>query len=280
MDVNQLNYSTVRIIAKGNRGISTGTGFIIKFAEQFIDGKYINAPAIVTNKHVVEGAEEIAFRLHASNLTGERVKGFYEATLPLSSFIMHPNPNVDLCAVPIAEIFVRSKMDRVKPYYYGIRMKQIPNRDKLTSFCPSDEIIVVGYPNGIWDEENNLPVFRKGILATAPSVNYGGEGNFLIDCAIYPGSSGSPVFTVKHLFNRETFQPFVSIELLGVVYATYNHSAQGEIAIQNIPTNTNTQIPNHLGLVLNTSNLHELNEVIKEHFSDSPLEDIHDARNI
>lgn len=25
---------------------------------------------------------------------------------------------------------------------------------------------MVGYPNGIWDEKNNKPIFRKGITAT------------------------------------------------------------------------------------------------------------------
>lgn len=281
MDVSQLNYSTVRIVSKNDQGIisRTGTGFIIKFAEETRNNQYINVPAVVTNKHVIKGAKELVIRFHSSNLYGERINTPCEFTVSTDNFFMHPDPNVDLCAMPLAPLFMKKQKDGIKPYFYGIRMVQVPTSEQLKKFLPAEDIIVVGYPDGLWDEVNNLPIFRKGILATTPAINYEGEKEFLIDCAIYPGSSGSPVLSVKHLFHKETFEPFLSIELLGVVYATYEHTAQGEFVIQDIPTNTNTLIPNHLGVVLNSTRTHELNEVISEYFKDSPQEDIHNATN-
>ncbi|MDX1700993.1 MAG: serine protease [Melioribacteraceae bacterium] len=281
MDINQLNYSTARIVSKNNQGIisSTGTGFIVKFSEEIRNEQYINVPAIVTNKHVIEGAHELVIRFHSSNLNGERINTPCEFIVSIDDFFMHPDANVDLCAMPLAPLFVKSKKDGIKPYFYGIHMAQVPTSKQLRKFLPTEDIVVVGYPDGLWDEANNLPIFRKGILATTPAINYEGEREFLIDCAIFPGSSGSPVLSVKHLFHKKTFEPFLSIELLGIVYATYQHTAHGELIIQDIPTSMNTLIPNHLGIVLNSTRIHELNEVISEYFKGSPPENIHYAIN-
>jgi hypothetical protein len=277
MVVNELNYSTVRITSRLKNGVSTGTGFIVRFAEQKRDGQYLNVPSIVTNKHVIEGAEDITVRFHAANLNGEKVNSQCEFVVPIDEFFLHPDENVDLCAMPIARLYKMAEKDNIKPYYYGIRLQQIPNDDKLIHFLPTEDIIVVGYPNGLWDDLNNYPIFRKGTLATAPATKYKGEKEFLIDCAIYPGSSGSPVLSVKQLFHKETFEPFTSVQLLGVVYATYQHTAQGDLTIKNIPTNVNTPVPNHLGLVLNSTRVHELNEIISGYFENSPSEEIIDA---
>lgn len=280
LSINDLNYSTVRINTRTENGSSTGTGFIVRFAEQIIDGQYVNVPSIVTNKHVIEGAIEGTVRFHAANKAGKIAETQCEFTLNNfeSLFFKHPDPDVDLCAIPVAIMHKLASKDNIKPYYNGLSMKQIPNSDQLNDFFSAEDIIVVGYPNGIWDDKNNLPIFRKGTLATLPSVEYKGNREFLIDCAIYPGSSGSPVISIKQLFNKQTFEPFMSINLLGVIFATYQHNAQGTFSIQNIPSKiVNTLVPNHLGLVLNSSRIHELNEKIKDYYSDTSPENIINA---
>ena len=56
-----LTYSTVRIECRlAGGGLSTGTGFFFRF----LNNETTHVPAIVTNKHVVEGAIEGAFKMH------------------------------------------------------------------------------------------------------------------------------------------------------------------------------------------------------------------------
>lgn len=178
--------------------------------------------------------------------------------------------------MPIAALYKMAEKDQIKPYYYGLRLQQIPKGDELNKYHPATDIVVVGYPNGLWDDVNNLPIFRKGILATSPSVMYKNTQEFLIDCAIYPGSSGSPVLSVETLSIRTPWT-FLSVKLLGIVYATYQHNAQGDLSIINIPTSINTPVPNHLGLVINSIRIHELNNIISDYYSEGDSSEIHYA---
>jgi hypothetical protein len=69
-----------------------------------------------------------------------------------------------------------------------------------------DEIYMIGYPAGIYDKRNALPIWRIGIIATSPLLGYSLPDivqqafklpafidGFLIDAHVYPGSSGSAV---------------------------------------------------------------------------------------
>ena len=56
-----------------------------------------------------------------------------------------------------------------------------------------EDILMIGYPDGMSDSKNNLPIVRRGITATDYKIDYEGEKEFLIDASIFKGSSGSPI---------------------------------------------------------------------------------------
>ena len=56
------------------------------------------------------------------------------------------------------------------------------------------EVLFVGYPNDYYDTVNNLPLVRKGTLASMPNIDFRGKGAVVIDAQVFGGSSGSPVF--------------------------------------------------------------------------------------
>jgi hypothetical protein len=135
-----------------------------------------------------------------------------------------------------------------------------------------EEILMIGYPNGLWDSVNNMPILRRGVTATHPNIDYEGRREFLIDAACFPGSSGSPVF----LFNTNgwtnraggTVVGGTRVKLLGILYAGPQHTATGEVRIVMVPTQQRavaiSSIPNNLGLVIKAARLAELDSAMQK----------------
>jgi hypothetical protein len=133
-----------------------------------------------------------------------------------------------------------------------------------------EDVLIVGYPDGISDTKNNVPVFRKGISATPVYLDFMGKKEFLVDAAIFPGSSGSPAF----LFNQGTWllrdgttvAGGYRVQLLGVIYAVALHTTDGEIVIVPAPTQARavakSQIPNNLGLCIKASRILEFEPIL------------------
>ncbi len=266
----KLAYSTVRIQCKLKNGdISTGTGFFYRFAES--EGTHI--PAIITNKHVIKDAELGKFNLNLS-INGNTAPSTH-ITFSFDNFenfwICHPDNKVDLCVMPIAPLVTEAERSNKKLFFLFLDKSLIPSEEELNNLTLMEDIIMVGYPNGIWDEVNNMPIFRRGITATHPNLNWNGKPEFLIDAACFPGSSGSPVF----LFNMGSY-PVKSggivigsrLKLLGVLYAGPQHTVTGEIEIVTVPTRqlpvVFSNIPNNLGVVIKSEKLNDFEPIFEE----------------
>jgi hypothetical protein len=269
----QLTHSTVRIMCTTADGsASTGSGFFFAFLRE--EDKHV--PAIVTNKHVVDGAVRGQFCLTQKGADGGPEVGKH-ITIHVDDFasrwIRHPDPNVDLCAMPIAPL-LNSAAEQGKAFFFvTLDGRLIPSADELRELSALEDILMIGYPNGIWDHVNNMPILRKGVTATHPNLDYEGRNEFVIDAACFPGSSGSPVF----LFNigswtdrkGNVIMGGIRTKLLGVLYAGPQHTATGEVRIVTIPTQQKAMafstIPNNLGYVIKANRLHELEAEIKKH---------------
>jgi hypothetical protein len=58
------------------------------------------------------------------------------------------------------------------------------------------DVFFIGYPENRFDVTHNLPLLRKGCIASAPNVDFNGKRQFLIHAQVFQGSSGSPVFAL------------------------------------------------------------------------------------
>ncbi|MCK5150048.1 trypsin-like peptidase domain-containing protein [Candidatus Pacearchaeota archaeon] len=196
----QVFFSVVRIESKKNGESEPATGFIV--SEKINEKSHM--PLIITNKHVIEEADEVIFSFVKSDkqkpILGEEIK--FKLTNPKSFFLNHPDSDVDLTALPLAPILKKLEEVNQIPFYIPIpNTPLIATRDDLSNFDTIEDIIFVGYPNGIYDKTNLTPVVRKGITATPISLPFNGKSIFLIDSMIFIGSSGSPVF----VYNKGIF---------------------------------------------------------------------------
>lgn len=162
----QLVHCTVRIEVESSNGAKgTGTGFFYRFAVR--GDKHV--PAIVTNKHVVEAAQRGRFHVTLADDEGNPNYGhpeIYSFDRFSQFWVPHPDAEIDLCAMPIAPLLMAAESAKKRPFYIPIDRNLIPTESKLADMTAMEDITMVGYPNGIWDEKHNMPALRRGVTGT------------------------------------------------------------------------------------------------------------------
>jgi len=233
----QLFFTTVRIDTVDQEGkTGAGTGFI--FIHPYKERQY---PFIVTNKHVMKdtvkggitfikkegGTAKLgdAFRLEVDNFE--------------NMWFGHKDPDIDIAVAPLAPLEQHIKELGVEIFYRNINTKLIPNEETLKEIDALEDVVFIGYPNGIWDSKNFIPIMRKGITATPIQIDFEGKRMFLIDASVFGGSSGSPVF----IYNSGTYatkggptKVGTRLHFIGVVASVYYRNEINEIVYVPIPT--------------------------------------------
>lgn len=266
-----LQHTTIRIETETPNDKSTGTGFFLTLKNNAEEHTYV--PTIVTNKHVIKDAVRGKLRFSIKDGVGNPINGQY-FDLVIDDFeslwIKHPESDVDLCIMPIASIHREIQKANKDLFYTCLTLESIPSKSEIESyFSWIEDITVVGYPNGIWDHFNNMPITRRGITATPLQVDFTNEPIFLIDAAIYGGSSGSPVF----VFNQGSYSTpngdlyaGTRLKLVGIVYAVMQHKVTGNLEIVDIPAAktpvASTMLPNNLGVAIHARKLLDFEKLL------------------
>jgi hypothetical protein len=262
-----LTYSTVRIETElFSGGTAYGTAFLYRF---FVEGGFV--PLMITNKHVIEGAKIGRFRFHRADANFNPIPCETES-IQMDDFeaawIPHPDPDVDLCALPLLPIDAHLRRAGKTCYFQCINSGMIPTPGQVNDFTAVEEVLMIGYPTGIWDTKNNMPIVRRGVTATHPRLDYNGTEEFIIDAACFPGSSGSPVFIYNTggFITKEGMMVGERIFFLGVLYAGPQFTAEGEIEVVNVPTQqipmAISRIPMNLGFVIKSKKLHDFEPLL------------------
>lgn len=260
-----LMFNTVRLETRTG---ASGTGFFYSF--DTCNDKEVTI--LITNKHVLNNNpnEVMTFYLHLKDEeNGSNLN--YKATY-VCDWIFHSSK--DLCFCFVRPLFEEVKRRTGMDVFYSVTDDSlVASAQDIEELSAIEELVMVGYPIGLWDEKNNFPIFRRGYTASHPAIDFNECGIGLVDMACFPGSSGSPIFILNEngYSNRmgEIYLGRKRLMLIGVLYGGPVYTAEGELIPVNIPTSnqtilSQTSIMTHLGYYIKVSELQEFKDYIIE----------------
>ena len=242
----QLLFSTVRIVADTDEinKKSVGTGFLV--VKKVSDTQ--QQIFLVTNKHVIAKADG------TGKIVGKFNKAFFSfikdengspklgdsVTINVNNltdmFLQHPDPTVDLAICNISDLYTQLTQNlKQNIFIRTISIDMIPS--KTETFDAIEDVLFVGYPDGIFDQKNHLPIMRKGITASPFEVDFNGGKKFVIDAQVFPGSSGSPVFIKEQNMKNGTFS--IGTEryfFVGIISKVFHRNEVGDLIQTVAPT--------------------------------------------
>lgn len=236
-----LFFTTVRIDTMTHDGHSgSGTGFL--YTHRVSDTQF--ASFIVTNKHVVQGMRSGSLTFHQR--VGDRPNLGSGFRLELDgwehAWFGHPSPDVDIAIAPFLPMEQAIKQLYGIDLFYRTLDESTLVRDEQAELLDAIETVTfIGYPNGVWDSRNLMPVARRGTTATPLSVDFEGTPRFVIDASVFGGSSGSPVFIVNQgMISDKRGNTTIGSRVLfiGVVTAVFYKTALNAVVSVPIPTRT------------------------------------------
>ena len=271
-----LLFTTMRIVTPS----TVGTGAIIEHRW----GDDLSAPFLITNKHVVENTMSGRLTFTAAVLRGGRIRRpdlgrrvSVNLTEDAWNWTGHPSDDVDVAALPLGGVLDHFQEKGEYPYYKTIPTSMFPGPDAFGHMDAIEDILFVGYPNGIYDRTNNLPITRRGLTATPLYVDYDGKPMFLIDASVFPGSSGSPVFLYNSGSWSDRGKALVAgnrVYLLGILASAFFRQSDGTLTFEKVPSTLQPTVTAQemidLGVVYKARTIVEAIEHLLRRFGEIP----------
>jgi hypothetical protein len=180
--------ATVQIEQARSDGTRTvGTGFLINQPQ--LDGR--PRTVLVTAAHVLERMPNtqarIGYRIQSEGswkYDPQPLDIRNEAGSPLWS--RHPDRDVAVITVIVPPAFAKA----------AIPLAWLASDDTFDKarLAPGEELLALGFPEGLSANPAGFPILRAGRLASYPVTPIKDYPTFLMDFSVFPGNSGGPVF--------------------------------------------------------------------------------------
>lgn len=194
--------------------IGTGVFFYVKYDTTII-------PCLITAKHVFHDSSKNWFpssvRIRFSWYDDQPVDEYFGFEIELKNdnsnyWFEHPDSEIDLACIPI---YIPSHLVELNNY----KLPVLPYKQIGTDFdiYEGESILVFGYPGAVGINFHTKAIIRQGIVAWTPP-NFDADSKILIDCDIFPGNSGGPVFSYPIGLSRDgKFEFGKEIKFIGIV---------------------------------------------------------------
>jgi hypothetical protein len=220
---NRINGLTTIVESKYKDSINRGSGFfyyLLGGKSSKENKRSIDHIFLVTNRHVIFQKDKKGIE-HMPDYVTFYLRSFTDSvswspiTIPLSKLksvvAVHKNSSVDIAVVHVMEFmppkFIIDSNSFKK--FNGVFDELLPNKDTPIPQV-TDDVVVIGYPNGYYDYKNLFPIVKAGMIASKWGANFNGNPYFLIDSKLFPGSSGSLVLSKPSNFAEVNGYPMMS----------------------------------------------------------------------
>ncbi len=195
-------------------------------------------PCLITARHVFESKklqwfpESLQLRFYGSD------------TLPFDKYLginiklkdrgknlwfAHPDSTVDIVCIPMLnDNITMNKIDAIS--ITPIPYNAIGNNEDIYD---GSEIFVLGYPGIAPSEILVKSILRRGVISWMQPIEPM-KHSFLIDCNIFPGNSGGPVFTLPiGIGSNGVMKNGGFIKFAGIVSSIYNEVQSATDSLDN-----------------------------------------------
>lgn len=83
-----------------------------------------------------------------------------------------------MIAIPLAGTLNNLKEKNIQIFYRTVDQNMVPKEEQIKYFAAIEDITFIGYPSGLYDNVNKLPIIRQGITATPIWNQFNGENVF------------------------------------------------------------------------------------------------------
>ena len=153
-------------------------------------------PVIITAKHVVLDKKKNLFDTIRVRFSWQDNKSIYDELGyrfllkdKKSSYVYAlPDTTIDLVCIPFNTL-----MDSIKEIDNRISILAYSEYATQQDYFEGLDVFVLGYPASIGSTYWTRGLLRKGIISWLPPTDIE-KKKFIIDCSVFPGNSGGPVF--------------------------------------------------------------------------------------
>jgi hypothetical protein len=213
ISIDILQKITTLITCKSGRStIGSATGFFFHYESKMY---------LITNRHVFINEkkkyypDKISIRLNkkGSDLTQSDEIEYELYKDNLQPLWIEIKEDIDLAALEVSE-------DGTAHVFAALTPDHLADPERI-NLGLGEQVLVLGYPGGFYDNINNLPIVRSACIASTYGIPFQKKPIFLVDSILHPGTSGSPVITVpKTIYTNQEGETVISarpmFKLLGV----------------------------------------------------------------
>ena len=197
--------STVKIDILKPIGRWTGTGVFFHFFNPKDLSQQI--PVVITARHLIEDALSIEMVWPIKSAGKQLMPASERVSYSKDNIRIecHPDKSIDLCAIAISPTVQKLRSKGCEPAFFSFDTSVLADENFYAKERQLDPVVMIGFPVGLTDTVNHQPIFRRGVYATDPRLDYMGRKEFLLDIPNNGGSSGSPVFHFdEKMYNDRT----------------------------------------------------------------------------